>query len=125
MSDVSCSGDCIGPPHSSVYGLDENQPLNTGQARELATAPLAAAAELDGFRCFEGSMRQLPGLTYRDSSPVLVTITSTQLPDGTIEGRSIRMSGPHWDDEIDSQTARTIARALLDAADDLDRLRQH
>ena len=77
----------------------------------------------DGFRRFEGSMRQLPGLTYRDSSPVLLTITSTQLPDGTIEGRSIRMS--HWDDEIDSQTARTIARALFDAADDLDRLRQH
>lgn len=81
--------------------------------------------KLHEFRCFEGPMRRLPGLAYGDGSPVLVTITGTQIRDGTIEGRFIRMSGPHWDDEIDSQTARTIARALFDAADDLDRLRQH
>lgn len=47
-STTAASGRRIGPPHRYVYGLDENHSWNTDQARELATALFAAAAELDG-----------------------------------------------------------------------------
>ncbi|WP_041781852.1 hypothetical protein [Mycolicibacterium chubuense] len=54
--------------------------------------------------------------------PATVTLFGTQLHDGTVEDRCIRVGGVHEDDELDSETARRLGQALLDAADDLDRL---
>ena len=42
----------------------------------------------------------------------------------TLRGRCIRVDGLHWDDDRSSADARAIAKALLEAADDLDRLEQ-
>lgn len=78
----------------------------------------------DEFRTFSGPTRSIPGLAYPDSSPAMVLIFGTQLRDGTVEGRCIRVGGVHWDDEIDAETARALGRALLDAADDLDTLQR-
>jgi hypothetical protein len=36
-------------PHVYVYDVDEGNPLNSDQARELAAALLEAAAEVDGW----------------------------------------------------------------------------
>lgn len=79
------------------------------------------AGHPDEFRCFNGPTRTLPELRFGDQ-PAFVTIFGTQLRDGTVEGRCIRVAGVHWDDELDSKTARHLAQQLLDAADDLDRL---
>lgn len=78
----------------------------------------------DQFRLFSGPTRPLAGLTMNDGSPGLVAISGVQLRDGTIESRCIRVGGFHWDDELDADTVRGLARSLLDAADDLDRLQR-
>jgi hypothetical protein len=63
-----------------------------------------------------------PGLQYSNGDDAAVLIYGTQLADGTVEERCIRLGGVHWDDELTSQTARVLSAALAAAADDLDRL---
>jgi hypothetical protein len=48
------------------------------------------------------------------------TVSGTQLREGTIEGRCIRVGGLHWDNELDSAAARDVAKKLLAAADEMD-----
>lgn len=79
----------------------------------------------DEFRSFDGPKWTLPGIRwgYGDNEvDGYVAICGTQLRDGTVEGRWIRVRGLQWDDELDSQTARAAAKALLEAADQLDSL---
>ena len=63
------------------------------------------------FRFFAG--------TTRDLGKTTVTISGLQYADGTIT-RSISVDGD--DESLDATQARKIATALLDAADELDRL---
>ncbi|MDT5097650.1 MAG: hypothetical protein QOC76_1387 [Mycobacterium sp.] len=80
----------------------------------------------DQFRVFDGPRWTVPGLRfgYADQEvDAFITIFGTQLADGTIEGRCIRLGGVHWDDELCSETARIIGRSLLEAADELDRVK--
>ncbi|MGV0778746.1 hypothetical protein [Mycolicibacterium elephantis] len=79
----------------------------------------------DEFRTFDGPKWTLPGIRWGfgdTEEDGYVAIYGTQLRDGTVEERCIRVGGLHWDDELDSQTARDIAGKLLEAADALDRL---
>lgn len=50
-------------------------------------------------------------------------VNGTQLGDGTVEDRCIRVYGVHGDDMLSSETARVLGRALLAAASELDRLK--
>ncbi|UUO03848.1 hypothetical protein M4D79_14100 [Mycolicibacterium novocastrense] len=75
------------------------------------------------FRCFAGPIREIPEIRYtRDNVPATVSIDGTQLLDGTVEERCIRLQGISWEDMLTSDVARKIATALAEAADDLDRL---
>jgi hypothetical protein len=76
----------------------------------------------DEFRSFTGPTRTIPGLQCCNGDDAAVLIYGTQLADGTVEERCIRVAGVHWDDELTSQTARDLSAALAAAADDLDRL---
>src|SRR4051812_35221570 len=76
----------------------------------------------DEFRCFDGPIRTVEGIKCWDGWPATVFVNGTQLRDGTVEGRCIRVYGVHGDDMLSSETARVLGRALLAAADDLDRL---
>jgi hypothetical protein len=76
----------------------------------------------DEFRSFTGPTWTIPGLQYSSGEDAAVLIYGTQLADGTVEERCIRLGGVHWDDELTSQTARVLSAALAAAADDLDRL---
>ncbi|ULE32868.1 hypothetical protein [Mycobacterium sp. IDR2000157661] len=73
------------------------------------------------FRCFAGPIREIPEIPFNDG-PANVSIDGTQLFDGTVEHRCIRLTGIGWEDQLTSEVARKLATALLGAADDLDRL---
>jgi hypothetical protein len=47
--DGTIDGGNVEPPGIYVYGLDESAPLKSDQARELATALLETADEIDGW----------------------------------------------------------------------------
>jgi hypothetical protein len=76
---------------------------------------------LNAFRYFEGAHRVVD---RRDDLPssqdVLVYIAGTQALDGTVE-REIVVHQLHADEPITPQQARQLARALVAAADDIDR----
>ena len=74
------------------------------------------------FRCFAGPIREVPELRYSDDCPVTVSIDGTQLLNGTVEERCIRLTGISWEDMLTSSSARKLATVLAEAADDLDRL---
>jgi len=74
------------------------------------------------FRCFAGPIRVVPCARRSDGDPVAVAIDGTQLADGTIEERVIRLCGITSDDSMTAETARNIAAALSAAADDLEGL---
>jgi hypothetical protein len=59
----------------------------------------------DEFRTFTGPTRTIPGLHTWDGSRGLVLVCGTQLADGTVEERYIKVLGVAWDDELTSQTA--------------------
>jgi hypothetical protein len=83
----------------------------------------ADVGTLDEFRSFDGPKWTVPNLEWNsgEKDPT-VLIYGTQLRGGMVEGRCIRVDGFHWDDMLSSDNARTLARALLEAADCLDRL---
>ncbi|MBY0287489.1 MAG: hypothetical protein K2X52_10105 [Mycobacteriaceae bacterium] len=74
------------------------------------------------FRSFDGPIWTIPEIQYTNDAPARVFVSGTQLRDGTIEERCIRLEGVAWEDMLASDTARTLSRALLSAADVLDRL---
>lgn len=77
----------------------------------------------DEFRSFTGPSWPGPTPQYNSgNSNPMVIVYGTQLRDGTIEGRCIRVGGLHWDDELSSDQTRKLAAALLKAADALDHL---
>ena len=80
----------------------------------------------DEYRCFTGPTPYMSGssVDWFAEDARCVTVFGTQLRDGTVEFHCIRLVGVSWEDELDSETARTIGKALIDAADDLDRLGQ-
>jgi hypothetical protein len=77
----------------------------------------------DEFRSFDGPTWTVPNLEWNSGGkdPV-VLIYGTQLRGGSVEGRCIRVDGFHWDDMLSSENARVLAKALLEAAGNLDRL---
>lgn len=74
------------------------------------------------FRLFAGPMWTIPEVQYTNDAPARVVVSGTQLRDGTVEERCIRLEGVAWEDMLTSSVARRIATALAAAADDLDRL---
>ncbi|MDT5057713.1 hypothetical protein [Mycobacterium sp.] len=86
------------------------------------TSDWADVGSPDEFRSFTGPTWTIPGLQYSNGDDAAVFIYGTQLADGTVEERCIRLGGVHWDDELTSQTARLLSAALAAAADELDRL---
>lgn len=79
----------------------------------------------DEFRTFTGPTWTVANLAWNggDTDPTII-VFGTQLADGTVEGRCIRVDGLHWDYELSADNARTIGTALIEAADALDRLGQ-
>jgi len=85
----------------------------------------ADAGTPDEFRSFLGPKWTLPGIRWGwgdNEEDGFVAVSGTQLRNGTVEGRCIRVGGVHWDDELDSHAARDLAEKLIAAADNLDRL---
>ena len=74
------------------------------------------------FRSFDGPIWRIPEVAYDDGN-ARVFVSGTQLRDGTVEERCIRLEGVAWEDMLSSATARKLGQALLDAADALDNLR--
>jgi hypothetical protein len=74
------------------------------------------------FRCFSGAIRTIPEIRYSDDVPASVSVDGTQLADGRVEERYIRVTGVSWEDMLTSGTARKLCVAIAAAADDLDRL---
>jgi hypothetical protein len=75
----------------------------------------------NAFRYFEGEHRVVDRREDLPSSQdVLVYIAGTQALDGTVE-REIVVHQLHADHPITPQQARQVARALVAAADDIDR----
>lgn len=86
----------------------------------------ADVGKTDEFRTFDGPKWTLPWIRWGwggNEEDGFVTVSGTQLRDGTIEGvRCVRVGGLCWEDELDSGMARDLATKLLAAADNLDRL---
>ncbi|MGO4445771.1 hypothetical protein AB4Z42_20710 [Mycobacterium sp. 2YAF39] len=74
------------------------------------------------FRSFDGPIWTIPEVQYTNDAPARVFVSGTQLRDGTVEERCIRLEGVAWEDMLTSSVARKIATALAEAADKLDRL---
>jgi hypothetical protein len=75
-------------------------------------------ADTDGaFRMWYG--RTWPVPLPGPADDMEIAIEGTQTTDGTVD-HEIRVSGLHHDDVLDSRTARLIASALNEAADELD-----
>jgi hypothetical protein len=45
------------------------------------------------FRCFSGAIRTIPEIRYSDDVPANVSVDGTQLADGRVEERYIRVTG--------------------------------
>lgn len=86
------------------------------------TSEWADVGTPDEFRLFYGPIRHIPELKCWNEVPASVTVEGTQLADGTVEDRFIRLTGVAWDDMLTSDLARKLSVALAEAADDLDRL---
>jgi hypothetical protein len=48
-----------------------------------------------------------------------VSVDGTEIFDGAVEERCIRLTGVSWEDMLTSAVARKLATALAEAADDL------
>lgn len=78
----------------------------------------------DEFGSFDGPIWTIPEVVqdHRDGTPARVFVSGTQLRDGTVEERCIRLEGVAWEDMLTSSVARKISTSLAEAADDLARL---
>ena len=84
----------------------------------------ADVGHLGEFRSFDGPIWTIPEVVqdHRGGTPARVFVSGTQLRDGTVEERCIRLEGVAWEDELSSDTARELGQALLAAAAALDEL---
>ncbi|WP_232076079.1 hypothetical protein [Mycobacterium gallinarum] len=82
----------------------------------------ADVGKTDEFRSFDGPIWTIPEVQYTNDAPARVFVSGTQLRDGTVEERCIRLEGVAWEDMLTSSVARDIATKLLAAATELDRL---
>lgn len=83
---------------------------------------MADVGKPEQFRCLAGPIRHIPDIRYKDGEPATVSIDGTQLFNGVVEERCIRLTGVSWEDMVTSEVARKLSTALAEAADDLDRL---
>jgi hypothetical protein len=103
--------------------------MNTTARWSTPDVPVPAGAvraedwEPERYRVFEGEQRYI-------NESISVWTHGLQHADGTIddgtsrEAPGIAISGVHWEDAIDAETARRLADLLVMAADEVDRWAQ-
>jgi hypothetical protein len=103
----------------TMTAIHDAVPIPIGATETSDWADIGTPTE---FRSFAGPIRTIPNLFEWDGGPATVAVNGTQLTDGTVEERFIRVDGLGWDDMLTAETARALSTALAEAADDLDRL---